>query len=230
MMSSRHNSKDNWSNNKVGVGREGRRISLSEASNKFWTLFVTWAFVFKQSEDVGTSRVGNSAYKMSRLASNKQTVPCTVSRTADLPEHWVFRLFIPNKFYNFVIVEQNAGNTQVHKKSMLNTTPISDFCWHLCPKTTAWPCLIPVAFLLLLLLLQHFNQESSQTKLLSSIPDMKVSSTCNFVKREKTTGNKSQRERSRNAHYRCQRVIWQTWFMGLGPFVSLSLLPRPWPP
>ena len=40
-------------------------------------------------------------------------------------------------FYNFVIVEQNAGNTQVHKKSMLNTTPISDFCWHPCPKTTA---------------------------------------------------------------------------------------------
>ena len=38
--------------------------------------------------------VGNSAYKLSRLASNK-TVPCTVSRTADLPEHSVFRLFIP---------------------------------------------------------------------------------------------------------------------------------------
>ena len=34
-MSPRHNSNDNWSNNNVGVGREGRRISLSEASNKF---------------------------------------------------------------------------------------------------------------------------------------------------------------------------------------------------
>ena len=57
MMSLRHNSNSNWSNNNAGVGREGRRISLSEASNKFWTLFVTWAFVFKQSEDVSTSRV-----------------------------------------------------------------------------------------------------------------------------------------------------------------------------
>ena len=121
MMSSRHNSNDNWSNNNAGVGREGRRISLSEASNKFWTLFVTWAFVFKQSEDVGTSRVGNSAYKMSRLASNKQTVPCTVSRTADLPEHWVSVSFVYSKQIMFLQFRdcrtkrrEHAGPQKVH--------------------------------------------------------------------------------------------------------------------
>ena len=149
------------------LAERGRGISLSEASNKFWTLFVTWAFVFKLSEDVGAT-VESSGYKMYRLASSKRFLALFQElqqlQTDRRPEHKVFRLFFwTNKiqimFLQFrVCWTKRREHAYINKKSMLHTTTISDF-WLASPsQTTEWPCLIPVAFLASAFWTKEFGQ------------------------------------------------------------------------